>query len=448
VGQQPDPTGAKILDGAVRVLSDFGVRRATVELVAKYAGVSHMTIYRRWPSKGDLLRAAVVGEFASLLDDAFVGEPVDGEPSTSFAERTLDAFTDVVWALQGHPLVLRELGTESGEHSPLLSSASGAVMETSVPMIAERLEALATITAGAPAALDTIADVFTRLAHSLVVVKRPGQPLGSRAEVADYARECFGPYLLAQSGLTAHDAQVIDIAQRRPERIRRYRPHLQIAAASLLGAVTLGGGLAAALNGTITLPLITPAGVSESTAPASPSAPAPRGASEAQPSAGPEQPPEAVPAPVPVVSLPATVAVIPRVAPPPRTAVDIGSIGGSIGGDSVPDEVQVNPRVIPAAPKPAPQPPDPAPQPLEPAPPPPAPRPPGPQPPGPGPRPPAPGPKPPPPGPQQPGPKPPGPQQPGPGQKPPGPGPQQSGPQQSGPQQSGPQANRQPGPAN
>jgi AcrR family transcriptional regulator len=70
-GPKPDPTGAKILDGAIRVLGDFGVKRATVELVAKYAGVSHMTIYRRWPSKNDLLKTAVIGEFTTLLDTAF-----------------------------------------------------------------------------------------------------------------------------------------------------------------------------------------------------------------------------------------------------------------------------------------------------------------------------------------------------------------------------------------
>lgn len=37
-GQAPDPTGAKILDAAARVLTDFGFKRATVRLVAKYAG--------------------------------------------------------------------------------------------------------------------------------------------------------------------------------------------------------------------------------------------------------------------------------------------------------------------------------------------------------------------------------------------------------------------------
>jgi hypothetical protein len=39
------------IGGFVTLSGDFGVKRSTVELVANYAGVSHMTIYRRWPSK-------------------------------------------------------------------------------------------------------------------------------------------------------------------------------------------------------------------------------------------------------------------------------------------------------------------------------------------------------------------------------------------------------------
>ena len=193
-GQKPDPTGEKILDGAIRALGDFGLKRATVELVARYAGVSHMTIYRRWPSKNDLLRAAIIGGFTTLLDTAFDHA---AESSTSFAEQSLTAFTDLVWAAQNHPLVLRELNAEAGEPSPILPSTSGAVMEVSLPLVAERLERIGMTTDDAPANLDPVADVFVRLAYSLVIAKRPGYPLTTRDEVAEYARECFGPYLRA-----------------------------------------------------------------------------------------------------------------------------------------------------------------------------------------------------------------------------------------------------------
>jgi AcrR family transcriptional regulator len=132
--QKPDPTGAKILDGATRVLGDFGFKRATVELVANYAGVSHMTIYRRWPTKNDLLKTAMIGEFTTLLDTAF---DHGDQRSVSFADRALAAFTNTVWAVQNHPLALRELNSDSSEQSPMQSATSTAVMEASVPLVAD-----------------------------------------------------------------------------------------------------------------------------------------------------------------------------------------------------------------------------------------------------------------------------------------------------------------------
>ena len=142
-GQQPDQTGAKILDAAVRVLGDSGFKRATVELVAKEAGVSHMTIYRRWPTKGELLQTAVLREFTGLLDDAFA--TTEGS-ETPFADRTVDAFADVVWGVRTHPIVVRELDSET---DPVLPAASGALLETVVPLVRERLSGLAAATGSA-----------------------------------------------------------------------------------------------------------------------------------------------------------------------------------------------------------------------------------------------------------------------------------------------------------
>ena len=447
--EQLDPTGAKILDGAVRVLGDFGFKRATVELVAKYAGVSHMTIYRRWPSKNDLLTTAVISEFTTLLDAAFDDTAVDDAAvddtavasSTSFAERTWTAFADTVWAVQSHPLVLRELNTESGEQSPLLSSTSGAVMESSVPLVAERLRRLGTTTQDAPAELDSVADVFVRLAHSLVVVKRPGQPLTTRTDVGDYARECFGPYLQALAGLAgrrAGDAALVDLDQRRSSRNRLHRPHLQIAAASLVSVLALGAGLTAVLSGTIELPFITPAGISKPTNPAPPAEVAPGPTSGGlRATFEPQQPDPAVQPPSTVVAPSAArpaaePATIPQIQLDQRSASSVGSIGGNSADADLP--AVDNPVATPVAPPPVPKPgPGPGSRPPGPGPQPPSPKPPGPGPQPPGPKPPGPGPKPPGPGPQQPGPK------------PPGPGPQQPGPKPPGP---GPQPNQQPGPSN
>ena len=430
-GPKPDPTGAKILDGAIRVLGDFGVKRATVELVANYAGVSHMTIYRRWPSKNDLLKTAIVGEFTTLLDTAFENA---AEHGTSFADRTLTAFSDTVWAVQTHPLALRELNTDSSEQLPMLSSTSSAVMEAGVPLVAEQLHRLAETADGTPADLDSVADVFVRLGYSLVVVTRPGHLLTTRAEVAAYAGECFGPYL---NGLSvpadqrAEDAVVVSLDQHRVARDRKNRPYLQIAAASIFSVLTLGAGLTAVLGGSIKLPFVTPAGISKPTTTPIPgsgtSGPGQSGAgtnSELQLPGSPAQQSDPGSVAFPPVTGPAAIPnTIPVIELGPRSAATIGSIGGQYAGDnqSTLDSPRVDtavPAVAPPRPSPNPGPgpgPTPGPRPLDPAPNP------GPGP-GPGPQP-GPGPGP------QPAPKPPGPG-PAPAPKPAGPGPQQQNQQQ------------------
>jgi AcrR family transcriptional regulator len=397
-----------------------------------------MTIYRRWPSKVDLLKTAITGEFTRLLDTAF--EQAAGH-GTSFADRTLHAFTDIVWEIQRHPLALRELNTESSEQLPMLSSTSTAVMEASVPLVADQLRHAGTTGDDTPADLEPVADVFVRLAYSLVVVKRPGRPLATRAEVADYADECFGPYLQGlnpQADLlagvatvvdsTTDDATVVDLDQHRASRPQRL--YLQIAAASIFGVLTLGAGLTAVLGGTVKLPFITPAGISKPTntvtptgIPAGPIPVGPRTALELQLPAPPLQPDS------PGLLFPPAAAdpSLPRPTVPQIEAVQRPSpAGGFIGGNSAAGGAPVPANPVPAlAPPPSPKP-SPGPQPG----------------PGPSPKPPGPG-----PGPQPgPGPNPPGPG-PGPGPKPPGPGPNQQGPNQQGPKQQGPnqQANQQSG---
>ncbi len=420
--QKPDPTGAKILDGAIRVLGDFGFKRATVELVAKYAGVSHMTIYRRWPSKVDLLKTAIIGEFTRLLDTAFQQAAGHG---TSFADRTLHAFTDVVWEVQSHPLTARELNTESSESSPMFSNTATAVMEASVPLVADQLRRAGTTTDDTPADLEPVADIFVRLAFSLVTVKRPERPLTTRTEVADYANECFGTYLQGlnpQAELLVVDATVVDLDQQRASRARPQRLYLQIAAASIFGVLTLGAGLTAVLGGTVKLPFITPAGISKPTNAVPPTGipVGPRTAPELQLPASPLQPD------APGLLFPPAAAdpSLPRPMVPQIEAVQRPTpAGGFIGGNSAAGGAPAPNNPVPAlAPPPVPKP-SPGPQPG----------------PGPGPKPPGPGPGPG-PGPQPgPGPNPPGP---GPGPKPPGPGPNQPGPNQQGsnqgPNQQGP----------
>jgi AcrR family transcriptional regulator len=91
-----------LLDAARESILAVGWRRTTLTDVARRAGVSRMTIYRRWPDMRSLLADLLVREWDSVL----AGTPVS--PSTEVSPATLgDAVTGVVAALRTNPLFAR-----------------------------------------------------------------------------------------------------------------------------------------------------------------------------------------------------------------------------------------------------------------------------------------------------------------------------------------------------
>jgi AcrR family transcriptional regulator len=186
---EPDRTGVAILDAALRVLVDFGVKRATVELVAKYAGVSHMTVYRRWPAKNELLLTAVMTEFRRLFTDVYE----EARELDSFDDKVVTGFTGILWCIRSHPLMARELATEPEVVMPFLTTASGPAMDMAIAFGAENLRRAAKaqgLVLSDPVAL---AEVLVRLAHSLLLAPRPEPSLQTKADVADYARRYILP---------------------------------------------------------------------------------------------------------------------------------------------------------------------------------------------------------------------------------------------------------------
>lgn len=59
-GRKRDPArDGAILDSTLTVLADHGYDRMTIDMVAAHAGMARATVYRRWPTKADLVLSAV-----------------------------------------------------------------------------------------------------------------------------------------------------------------------------------------------------------------------------------------------------------------------------------------------------------------------------------------------------------------------------------------------------
>jgi AcrR family transcriptional regulator len=111
----------QILDAARATVLDFGVRRTTVSEVARRAGLSRMTVYRRYPGGDELMRALMTREFGGLLTSAR-DEALSAE---SGRERVVAAAVRTVQTLMTHPLMLRLLELEPEMLLPYLTERLG-----------------------------------------------------------------------------------------------------------------------------------------------------------------------------------------------------------------------------------------------------------------------------------------------------------------------------------
>src|SRR2546428_10498651 len=88
-----------VLDAVRDCVLAFGVRRTTLTDVARRAGVSRMTIYRRWPDVRSLVADLMTREWADAV--ASVAPPEDGGPGRP---RAVGALVAGGAALRAHPL--------------------------------------------------------------------------------------------------------------------------------------------------------------------------------------------------------------------------------------------------------------------------------------------------------------------------------------------------------
>lgn len=112
-----DALGQRVVDAAVVIIGRFGLAKLTLEDVAKEAGCSRATLYRRFPGKGALLEAVVATEARRLqrgLDAALAGAATLEEALVAVA-----AFGETEW--NSHAALQFLLAYEPGVILPALT---------------------------------------------------------------------------------------------------------------------------------------------------------------------------------------------------------------------------------------------------------------------------------------------------------------------------------------
>jgi AcrR family transcriptional regulator len=194
-----DEASERILAAALEQAEDFGVRRFTMDDVARRVGVSRVTVYRYFPKKDRLIEAVLMRELRRFLRD------IDAAVTDydTLEERLVEGFVFALTFLRNHRLLNRLLRTEPELIVPYLTTKAAPILAASREFIAGFAQQEAQ-EGRLPLRSEEIAGVSELLARSVLsFVLTPDSVLGlkTQAEIRRFAESYLAPTLKALEAL-------------------------------------------------------------------------------------------------------------------------------------------------------------------------------------------------------------------------------------------------------
>ena len=181
----------RILDAAVEELREYGLRRTSVENVARRAGLSRATVYRRFESKSVLVQATLVRESSRFF--AEIVAEVDA--SSGATDRLVDGFVVGLRKVRTDALLTRLLVSDPDELVPYLTLRGASVIAAA----SEFLVAQYRDAGGAPLCGGRdprlLAEMLVRLAISFTLTPDGVVALDDDEAVRAFARSYLVPLL-------------------------------------------------------------------------------------------------------------------------------------------------------------------------------------------------------------------------------------------------------------
>lgn len=187
-----DEVTARLLDAAHDQFCRFGIRRSTMEDVARHAGVSRITAYRRFATKDALVEQVVRREFRRYLDRF----RVEIRQAGTAADRVVLGFVSSLRAIRGNPLIGGLMAAEPDLLLPSMITDGGRTLATVRRFVAGQLRREQRGGHIAPDLdVESVAEVMVRLSASFLVIPSQLVDLDDPAQVTDLARRYLVPLL-------------------------------------------------------------------------------------------------------------------------------------------------------------------------------------------------------------------------------------------------------------
>jgi TetR/AcrR family transcriptional regulator, repressor for uid operon len=187
-----DEARARILDAAYDQFSRMGIQRSTMEDVARRAGVSRITVYRRFATKDVLVEHVVRREFRRYFDQFLI----DIQQAKTVADRVVIGFVSSLRAIRRNPLI-----------GGLMTAEPTLVVSSMVTDDGRTLATVRTFVAGQlrreqragyvreDLDIDLVAEMMVRVSASFLAIPSHVVDLDDDAQIAAVARRFLVPML-------------------------------------------------------------------------------------------------------------------------------------------------------------------------------------------------------------------------------------------------------------
>ncbi|MGI5270299.1 TetR/AcrR family transcriptional regulator [Nonomuraea sp. CA-218870] len=189
-----DETRARILDAAYEQFSRTGIRRSTMEDVARRAKVSRITVYRRFATKDVLVEHVVRREFRRYFDQFLI----DIEQAGTAADRVVLGFVSSLRTIRDNPLIGGLIAAEPDLLIPSMITDGGRTLAIVRQFVAGQLRREQRA-GNVPADLDAdlVAELMVRISASFLSTPSELVDLDDDEQLAAVARRFLVPMLNA-----------------------------------------------------------------------------------------------------------------------------------------------------------------------------------------------------------------------------------------------------------
>ncbi|MFF1926524.1 TetR/AcrR family transcriptional regulator [Streptomyces sp. NPDC058221] len=188
-----DRTALRILDAALEQFTLLGLRRSSVDDVAKRAGVSRVTVFRRFQTKDKLVEATLLrelGRFFERLDSAVAA-------LATMEERVVEGFVVALRHTRAHPLFGGLLRLEPEVVLPYLTVQGGFSLSATVAYLTGHLQRAQQAEGRPDEDPQPVAELMVRVAVSFLLNPASCIEMDDEDQARAFARRYLAPLLTA-----------------------------------------------------------------------------------------------------------------------------------------------------------------------------------------------------------------------------------------------------------